>query len=301
MQRMVSNYRLRNTLVAGGLAVVGALLVFLYISTYRKHVQTGADLVTVLVAGRDIPAGTDASAVEGSLKSETVLRRNVVTGAISHPGNISGLVVSQPILEGQQVTVRQFSPLRQQGVLATISGNLRAIALPGDGTQLLNGIVKDGDHVDVVANIKYTLPASSAGSTGTSLVASRVILRDLRRPPVSDDRRQRPASAGCRRTAPRSRSRSPTTRPRSCSSPSKNGDWWLVLRPVAKPTDVPGQRRDDAVDPGRRARTGAARPADERTGKGEHRRWPIASTTGGSAHASSSCSRARRVTTCRRQ
>jgi Flp pilus assembly protein CpaB len=234
---MVSNYRLRNTLVAGGLAVVGALLVFLYISTYRKHVQTGADLVTVLVAGRDIPAGTDASTVEGSLKSESVLRRNVVTGAISHPGNISGLVVSQPILEGQQVTVRQFSPLRQQGVLATISGNLRAIALPGDGTQLLNGIVKDGDHVDVVANIKYTLQTAS-GTSNVNLVASRVILRDLLV-------LQSPTTAGTTGLAGVQTSGTSITLAVTDSQAQKllfavkNGDWWLVLRPVAKPTDVP--------------------------------------------------------------
>lgn len=238
MQRMVSNYRLRNTLVAGGLAAVGALLVFLYISTYRKHVQTGADLVTVLVASHDIPAGTDASAAEGSLRSETVLRRNVVTGAISHPGNISGLVVSQPILAGEQVTVRQFSPLRQQGVLATISGNLRAIALPGDGTQLLYGIVKDGDHVDVVANIKYTLHSGSANSTGVSLVASRVILRDLLV-------LQSPTTAGTTGIGGVQASGTSITLAVTDSQAQKllfavkNGDWWLVLRPVAKPTDVP--------------------------------------------------------------
>ena len=237
MQRMVSNYRLRNTLVAGGLAVVGALLVFLYISTYRKHVQTGADLVTVLVASRDIPAGTDASSVEGSLRSESVLRRNVVTGAISHRGNISGLVVSQPILEGQQVTVRQFSPLRQQGVLGTISGNLRAIALPGDGTQLLNGIVKDGDHVDVVANIKYTLQPSSGAST-VNLVASRVILRDLRV-------LQSPTTSGTTGLGGVQTSGTSITLAVTDSQAQKllfavkNGDWWLVLRPVARPTDSP--------------------------------------------------------------
>lgn len=237
MQRMLSNYRLRNTLVAGGLAVVGALLVFLYISTYRKHVQTGANLVTVLVASRDVAAGTDASAVEGSLKSETVLRRNVVTGAIAHPGDLAGLVTSQPILAGEQVTVRQFSPLRAQGVLGTISGNLRAIALPGDGTQLLYGIVKDGDHVDVVANIKYTLHTGGAGSS-VSLVASRVILRDLlvlQSPTTSGSK----GLGGVQTTGTAITLAVTDSQAQKLVFAVKNGDWWLVLRPLSKPTDLP--------------------------------------------------------------
>jgi Flp pilus assembly protein CpaB len=238
MQQMLSNYRLRNTLVAGGLAVVGALLVFLYISTYRNHVQTGANLVTVLVAKRDLPAGADAGAVAGALRSETVLRRNIVPGAISRPGEIAGLVVSKPILAGEQVTVRQFAPLREQGVLGTISGNLRAIALPGDATQLLYGIVNDGDRVDVVANMKYTLRTGSSGSSTVNLVASRVILRDV-------GVLQSPTTAGSKGVAAVQTSGTSITLAVTDSQAQKllfavkNGDWWLVLRPVAKPTDLP--------------------------------------------------------------
>lgn len=237
MQRMLSNYRLRNTLVAGGLALVGALLVFLYVSTYRKHIQTGADLVTVMVAAHDIAAGTDAAAAQGDLKAQSVLRRNVVAGAIARPAELDGLVASQPILAGEQVTVRQFSALKAQGVLGTISGNLRAISLPGDSTQLLYGIVKDGDHVDVVANIRYSLRAGSSG-VGSSLVASRVILRDVLV-------LQAPASGGSRGVGDVQTSGTAITlavtdnQAQKLLFAVKNGDWWLVLRPVSKPTDVP--------------------------------------------------------------
>ena len=237
MHSIFSSYRLRNTVIAGGLAIVGALLVFVYVSTYRKHVQTGANLVTVYVARHDITPGTDSSTIGGDLRSETVLRRNVVSGAISKPTQIAGLVASQPILAGEQITVRQFGPLAEQGVLASISGNLRAMQLPGDGDQLLAGTVKDGDHVDVIANIRYSLRTGSASSL-VSLVASRVILRNLLV-------LQAPTSSGSRGVAGVQTGGTSITLAVTDSQAQKllfavkNGDWWLALRPVAKPLDQP--------------------------------------------------------------
>lgn len=235
MQRLLANYRLRNTLVAGGLALVGALLVFAYVSTYRKHVQTGADLVTVYVASRDIPAGTDAGVAASELRTSTVLRRNVVPGAISRPAELDGLVASQSVLAGEQVTVRQFSPLAQQGVLGTIAGNVRAIELPGDPNQLLYGIVKDGDHVDVIANIGYSLGTSNGS---VNLVATRVVLRNLL--VLHAPRTGAGHGIGDVQTSGTSITLAVTdSQAQKLLFAAKNGSWWLVLRPVQKPTDLP--------------------------------------------------------------
>ena len=51
--------RIRNLLVPAALAVLAAVLVGIYIASYRNNVNEGAGLVNVLVASRDIPAGTD--------------------------------------------------------------------------------------------------------------------------------------------------------------------------------------------------------------------------------------------------
>ena len=242
MKGILLQYRLRNTLIAGGLAAVGAIFVFLYVVSYRNDVQRGAGLVTVFVAARDIPAGTDGGAVAGSgyLRKATVLRRNIVSGAISSPTQISTLAAADLILAGEQVTVRQFHSAAQRGVLASISGNLRAMTLPGQPNQLLAGIAQDGDHVDVLANIKYSLrpPAGSSAAAGGDLnrVASRVILRNLLvlRAPTT--------SSGGIGSAANDKS---VTLALSDSQAQKllfavkNGDWWLALRPVARPTDSP--------------------------------------------------------------
>src|SRR5688572_17155272 len=99
MRANLSRYRLRNTLVAGGLALAGALLVFLYVISYRNDVQNGAGLVEVFVAAKDIPEGTDGASVAGSyLTKQSVLRRNVIEGAISQPSQIANLAASHTIV-----------------------------------------------------------------------------------------------------------------------------------------------------------------------------------------------------------
>jgi pilus assembly protein CpaB len=233
LNALLSRYRLRNALAAGGLALLGALLVILYVVSYRNNVNKGADLVTVYVAARDIAEGTDGATASGGgyIKKESVLRRNVVDGAISNPNQIADLAVGQPILAGQQITVRQFHSAAQQGALANIAGNLRAITVPGNNQQLLAGIVKDGDHVDVLANIKYVVK-----NAGTHVV-TRVILRNLLV-------LKAPSSSGNGGLGGTNNSNSITfalsdNQAEKLFFAVQNTTWSLLLRPVARPSESP--------------------------------------------------------------
>jgi Flp pilus assembly protein CpaB len=232
--KVLSRYRVRNALAAGGLALLGALLVVIYVISYRNDVRNGASLVTVYVAARDIPQGLDGGTATGSryLKKETVLRRNVVDGAISDPAQIANLTTAQTILSGEQISIRQFHSAAQQGVLANISGNMRAITIAGSPTQLLAGLVANGDHVDVLANIRYSLKG------GGSRVVSRYILRNLLvlRAPSS--------SGGGSLGGPANDTSTVTfavtdVQAEKLFFASQNTSWSLVLRPVAKPSDSP--------------------------------------------------------------
>jgi pilus assembly protein CpaB len=167
----VTKSRLRNLALPIGLAVLAAVLVGIYVISYRNSVNHGADLEKVLVAARDIPAGTPGSSVAGGgyLKEQTVPNRAVVPGAVVSGAPLTNLVVDGTIYKGQQVTLRQFKPMAQGGIFASFNGKQRVVVVPGDPNQLLSGTVEDGDHVDVVANTKYTvgginksLPASSS-------------------------------------------------------------------------------------------------------------------------------------------
>src|SRR3954449_2509210 len=165
--------RLRNLALPLALAALAAILIGIYVVSYRNSVTHGANLVNVLVASRDIPAGTDGSTIAGGgyLRSQTVPRRAVVPGSITSAAPLTSKITAAPIYKGQQVTLRQFVPEAQGGIFAKFSGNQRLVVVPGDGNQLLAGTLSDGDHIDVVATVKY--------HTGPNRATSRVFLRNL--------------------------------------------------------------------------------------------------------------------------
>jgi Flp pilus assembly protein CpaB len=232
-------FRLRNLGIAGVLAAGAAVLIGFYVTSYRNHVESGANLVSVFVAARDIPEDTEGSVLPGGyLKREKVLRRSVLAGAISSPDQVERLVVAQPILAGEQVSTRQFRPLVQQGVQAKLSGNMRGLVVPGEAHQLLAGKLETGDHVDVVANIKFRVKPKGTSSAGErSRVASRVVLRDLLvldAPVAPSD--EGIASGGDSLSVMLAVS---DNQMQKLFFAMKNGDWSLALRPVAKPGDSP--------------------------------------------------------------
>jgi Flp pilus assembly protein CpaB len=224
----LTKYRFRNITVSLALAALGALLVGLYVVSYRRGVDNGVETVPVLVAARDIPEGTAGPAVAsgGYLRTAHVLRRTVVPGAISRGSDLGSVVAGSTIYEGQQVTVRQFKPLVEGGIFAKFSGSQRAMLVPGDGNQILAGTVADGDHVDVIANVKYSVG-------GKARVATRTVLSDLLvlRAPTSS------SASGLGGTgATESIALALTTnQAQRLLFALKNSDWWLVLRPAAHP------------------------------------------------------------------
>jgi Flp pilus assembly protein CpaB len=163
-------YRIRNIGIAVALALVALLLTTFYVSNYKRNVQHGEADVKVWVAARDIPAGTTGAAAvkKHLLQQQDVARRTVVPGAIADPAQIGDLVSNQTVYAGEQVTLRRFGSLGEQGLRGQLTGTMRAVQVPGDANQLLAGTLEDGDHVDVVANIDA--PGGKA---------VRIVLRDI--------------------------------------------------------------------------------------------------------------------------
>ena len=166
-------YRLRNISIAVVLALVAALLTSFYVSNYQRDVRADETNVSVFVAARDIPAGSTGAGVvkNGMLTKTEIVRRSVVPGAISNPDQLEGLVATQAIFAGEQVTGRRFAAPSERGIQAQLTGPQRAIAIAGDKQQLLAGTLRDGDRVDVVAT--FTAPES------VQLHFTRVVLRDI--------------------------------------------------------------------------------------------------------------------------
>jgi Flp pilus assembly protein CpaB len=175
------NYRAKNIGIAVALAALAAILTSVYVVNYKRHVQNGEGKVTVLVAARDIPAGTSGADVvdQKMLKEQTVPRKAVVAGAISSPDQLAQYVATQDVFEGEQVSTRRFSPPTEQGVRAQIKGTQRAYQITGDAHQLLAGTIQAGDHVDVVGTWDTSRGSSTNGTGGDNATVARVVLRNL--------------------------------------------------------------------------------------------------------------------------
>ena len=219
--------RLRNLALPLALAVLAAVLVGLYVVSYRNSVTRGAGLVKVLVASRDIPAGTDGSTIAagGYLTSQTVPRRAVAPGSVTSAQPLTSLIAGSEIYKGQQITLRQFAPAAQGGVFAKFSGTERVLVVPGEPSQLLAGTVSDGDHVDVVATTKYHVD-------DLARAASRVVLRNLLVLKAPDG----PSTASVAGQATASADIVMTdAQAQTMAWVMKQGDWFLVLRPTNQP------------------------------------------------------------------
>jgi Flp pilus assembly protein CpaB len=224
---LMTKTRLRNLALPIGLAVLAAVLVGVYVTSYRNSVNHGADLKKVLVAARDIPAGTDGASVAagGYLETQTVPRRAVVPGSIVSAAPLTSLVTDGTIYKGEQITLRQFKPIAQGGIFASFSGKERVVAVPGDPNQVLAGTVSDGDRVDVVANVRYHAPQQR--------VSSRVILRNLLVLKAPDSPK---SGLGSNQTSTATLVMS-DQESQTMLWALHNASWYLTLRPKAKPRD----------------------------------------------------------------
>jgi Flp pilus assembly protein CpaB len=223
-------YRLRNLLIALGLAAVAAVLVSVYVTQYKHHVQKGESAVQVYVAARDIAAGTPGDElIDGKyLRASSVERRNVIPGAISKPEEIASTYVTEPIYAGEQLSLRRFGQPGAEGLRGQLRGNQRAIEFDAKPSQVLAGTLKTGDRVDVVAT--WAVPEGSSHHVG------KVVLRDILVLSVSEGKGLRNAGS--------SASDSVTVQLRVTDTQAnklfflvKNGEWSLALRPPTRAGD----------------------------------------------------------------
>jgi len=223
-------YRLRNIAIAVALAVLAAMMTSFYVKQQKQDIQQGQVLTTVWVAKSDIPAGSAGDDISGQLASTEVAKSAVTPGAIVQPEDLAGKVSSETIYAGEQVSLLRFSTQEEQGIRAKISGNLRAIELPGDQNQLLVGTLTAGDHVDVVGSWQLTGVENQK--------VSRIVLRDilvLQAPEASSENKRVTQSSG---------DQSIMLAVTDAQAEKlfwifTNGDWSLSLRPTTDAADSP--------------------------------------------------------------
>jgi Flp pilus assembly protein CpaB len=230
------SYRLRNMLIAVALAGLAALLVTYYVSNYKNSVRKNEASVPVLVASKDIPAGTLGSDVaKGYLKTIDIARKAVVPGAISSPTQIRSLVALQTTFAGEQITTHRFGPLVEQGIKGQLTANYRAMQLAGDPNQVLSGTIKAGDHVDFVGVV--TTQGSNGGS---GLTFGRVFVRNIQVLQTQTESSSSGKIGGGGNNDEAVLLRVTDAQAQKIAVVYKKGDYWALLqRPGLKSSDSP--------------------------------------------------------------
>jgi Flp pilus assembly protein CpaB len=224
---MTINYRIRNIVIALALAAAAVLLTVVYVTSAKDDVAAGNEKVTVWVAERDFPTGTAGTKIAGALHKEVVPRKAATPQFVANPAQMNGLLSTQPIYAGEQVSTLRFATPREQGIRTDLKGALRAVQVEGDANQVLAGTLQAGDRVDVVASFKRNGVETDAQSS--------VVLRNLRVLGTSDNddgadvtSEQGKHSVVLALTDGQSQRLFLTT---------QSGSWTFVLRPVKKPKD----------------------------------------------------------------
>lgn len=224
---MTISYRIRNVVIALALAAAAVLLTVIYVTSAKDDQAAGKQQVTVWVAERDFPVGTTGTKIAGALRKEVVPRDAAAPQFVSNPNEVKGLLSTQPIYAGEQVTQLRFATPNEQGIRTELTGNLRAVSVAGDANQLLAGTLQAGDRVDVVG-------VFDRSGSNTQSEAS-VVLRDLRVLGTSDagDDSEVTAESG-QHSVVLALTDSQAQR---LFLTTQKGKWTLQLRPVKKPED----------------------------------------------------------------
>lgn len=232
---MTISYRIRNVVIALALAAAAVLLTVVYVTSARDDEAAGAKQVTVWVAQRDFPAGTTGAKIAGSLRKAVVPRDAAAPQFVTSPAQVKGLLSTQPIYAGEQVTRLRFATPDEQGVRTELRGTLRAVSLAGDANQLLAGTLQAGDRVDVVGVFERF--------GGTNDAQASVVLRNLR---VLDTSNGGDGSTVTAESGQHSVLLALTDgQAQRLFLTTQKGKWTLQLRPVRKPQD--GTRTVDTV------------------------------------------------------
>ncbi len=148
--------------------ILGLVVVFMVhglINNLMRRIQLLSEekgLVEVVVAKRDIPRETTITADMVSM--EIVNRNTLQQGDLVSLSSVIGQLTESDILKGQYVNSKMIrSASSAQYLSQTIPVGMRAMTIPVDKISAVEGLIKPGDHVDIVAT--FAVPSAGGGTT----------------------------------------------------------------------------------------------------------------------------------------
>ena len=182
MQNILSHRLLSTrggTVVLGALAaLLAAVILLVYLNSYRDSVSSSAAPQQVLVAKNLIPKGTSGTLIgtRELFQPATLPGDQVKEGAVTDPAVLKGRVAAEDIYPGQQLTTADFSAGGGEATATKITGHQRAISISVDAAHGNIGQLEVGDEVDVWGVVKVRDSVGSQEADYAALLAPKALV-----------------------------------------------------------------------------------------------------------------------------
>jgi len=145
-------------------AVLAAILLLVYLNSYRDSVAGDNARSTALVAKGLILKGTSGTVIaeKNLYQVSEIQNKELKVGAIADPAVLNGRVAVGDVYPGQQLTTGDFSTETTEAVNTKISGTQRAISVTIDNVHGSLSQLSAGDHIDLYI-------ATGAGNEGATV------------------------------------------------------------------------------------------------------------------------------------
>ncbi len=169
---MTNKLALVVAVVLGVLSIVG---IRLYVDKIEKANIISQNLVDVLVASRDIPAGKvfGPEDVEIAQFPAQFMDQGFRKSNITDKATVIGLKTVEPIGAGQILQQYHFQRTGSSRQKFTFSKEYRAITMPVSRVGGVAGLLKPSDQVDILINTQIQ------DGTGASIVVTRTLMRNV--------------------------------------------------------------------------------------------------------------------------
>lgn len=156
--------RLLGGLAALILAVVGAILLFVYVQGAAARAQAGLEPVNVLVVTERVPLGTKTSDLAGKVKSEALPKSAVPEGALETLEGQDGKVTAVGLEPGEQLlAARLVDPRDLVPGTVPVPEGLEEVTFLLSPERILGGRIEAGDTVTVYSSFTSGDATSSTG------------------------------------------------------------------------------------------------------------------------------------------
>lgn len=144
----------KAVLAAAGAAIVGLVMLFLYMERFEDEASGGAP-VQVLIATQDIPLGTSLSAAMVAIHeipSAYIEDRHVLA---SDNDRVMGVRVVSGVRAGESLLWTDLATTSDtsRDLSGLVRAGMRAITIEADATASFGGLVRAGDRVDVLITL----------------------------------------------------------------------------------------------------------------------------------------------------